>query len=360
MRQHRLFEDPAPSLGLQRAEEDGSFVPLSALVSPVSASRLVGIARLAADAPLVDARSDVEYRELPCRTLVSRCDSPRVPFEFQINPYRGCLLGCSYCYARYTHEFMELEEWLDFERKIFVKQGAREALIRDLRRLDLQGRSIAIGTATDPYQPAERRYRVTRGLLEVFAGRRGLSLSITTKSDLVTRDLDLLARIREGNDLHVNLTITTLHADLARRIEPRAPRPDRRLAAVRALSQGGVRVGVFLMPVLPHINDDHEDLEALIRAAGEAGASHLASQVLFLRQSAKKRFFPSLREEFPELLPGYRRLYESPRTEALAAYTEQKMAEIQLLKQQYGLTGAGRDQRDVENCPGDQLRFEEF
>src|SRR5690349_5080417 len=144
---------------------------------------------------------------------------------------------------------MELDDWRVFEQTIIVKRGAREALIGDLRRLDLRGKSIAIGTATDPYQPAERSFRLTRALLEVFAARRDLSLSITTKSDLVTRDIDLLTRIAEGNDLCINLTITTPHAELARSVEPRAPRPDRRLAAVCALAGAGLRVGIFLMPV---------------------------------------------------------------------------------------------------------------
>jgi len=332
--------------------ETDVLIPLAALAAPP----LTGIARLAADAAVVDARSDIEYRDLPCRTLISRCDSPRVPFEFQINPYRGCLFACTYCYARYTHEFMELDDWRDFEQKIFVKRGAREALIRDLRRLDLRGKSIAIGTATDPYQPAERSFRLTRALLEVFAARRDLSLSITTKSELVTRDLDLLARIKERNDLCVNLTITTPDADLARRIEPRAPRPDRRLAAVRALADAGVRVGIFLMPVMPRINDGPEDLELLLRLAGEAGASYVASHVLFLRQSAKKRFFPFLAEEFPELLPLYRRLYAASPTDALAAYTRRKMAEIEALKQQYGLTRSRGEQRRRSDTP-DQLSF---
>ncbi len=340
MLQFSLFEAPMPHGSSEPSVgEVSSFVPLSTLAPLPSPPRLTGIARLAANAALMDARSDIEYRDLPCRTLVTRCDSPRVPFEFQINPYRGCLLGCAYCYARYTHEFMELDEWMDFERKIFVKQGAREALLRDLRRLDLRGKQIAIGTATDPYQPAERTFRLTRSLLEVFATRHDLSLSITTKSDLVTRDLDLLARINERNDLCVNLTITSPHHTLSRRIEPRAPRPDKRLAAVRVLSDAGVRTGIFLMPVMPRINDAPEDLELLARLAQEAGAGHLISQVLFLRQSAKNRFFPFLAEEFPELLPAYRRLYAGPRTEALAAYTHAKMAEIARLKQRYGLTG---------------------
>src|SRR5262249_29616065 len=152
-------------------------------------------------------------------------------------------------------------------------------------------------------QPAERSFRLTRALLEVFAARRELSLSITTKSDLVTRDLDLLTCISERSDLCVNLTITTPHPDLARRVEPRAPRPDRRLAAIHALAAAGVRVALFLMPVMPQINDAPEDLDLLMRLASEAGASYVASQVLFLRQSARKRFFPFLAEEFPELLP---------------------------------------------------------
>jgi DNA repair photolyase len=354
MPQFSLFEAPASyrSSG-QPVEGTSSFVPLAALASP----RRGGIARLAAEAAVVDARSDIEYRDLPCRTLVSRCDSPRVPFDFQINPYRGCLFGCTYCYARYTHEFMELEDWRDFERKIFVKQGAREALLRDLRRLDLRGKHMAIGTATDPYQPAERSFRITRSLLEVFAARQGLSLSITTKSDLVTRDLDLLARIGERNDLSVNLTITSPHSALARRIEPRAPRPDRRLAALQTLAEAGIRAGIFLMPVMPRINDAPEDLEMLARLASEAGARYLVSQVLFLRQSAKKRFFPFLAEEFPELLPLYRRLYAAPHTEALADYTRLKMAEIAELKQQYGLTGERHDPPERRANP-DQLILE--
>src|SRR5260370_11297368 len=254
---------------------------------------------------------------------------------------------------------MELEDWRDFERKIFVKRGAREALLRDLRRLDLRGKQIAIGTATDPYQPAERSFRITRALLEVFASRQNLSLSITTKSDLVTRDIALLACIRERNDLCVNLTITSPHYALSRRIEPRAPRPDKRLAAVTALAAAGVPVGVFLMPVMPRINDTPEDLELLARLASEAGASYLISQVLFLRQSAKKRFFPFLAEEFPKLLSLYRRLYAAPHTDALAVYTRRKMAEIQELKQRHGLDGV-RHQQHGRTRALDQLVLGEF
>jgi DNA repair photolyase len=343
VRQPGLFDEPTPqSFPSRRVEGAGSFVPLSALAPESAGPGLKGIARLAADAEEIDSRNDVEYRDLPCRTLLTPVESHRVPFQFAINPYRGCELGCTYCYARYTHEYMELEDWLDFERKVFIKRGAREALINDLRRLDLQGKWIAIGTATDPYQPAERRCRLTRSLLEVLAGRRGLRLSITTKSDLVARDVDLLARIGEGNEMHVNLTITTPYHLLSRRIEPRAPRPDKRLEAVTALAEAGIMVGVFLMPVLPRINDSLEDLDLLLRLAKEAGAGYVATQVLFLRNCSKKRFFPFIQEQFPELLAYYQRLYSSNQTEALASYTRQKTAEIQALRQKHGLTGFRR------------------
>jgi DNA repair photolyase len=341
VKQPKLFDDSPSVFPSQQVETPPGFIPLASL-APTPSRLPAGIARLAAEAEEVDARNDVEYRDLACKTLVSPVESARVPFDYAINPYRGCEYACTYCYARYTHEFMDLEHWLDFERKVFVKRGARTALLRDLRRLDLRGKSIAIGTATDPYQPAERRFRLTRSVLEVLAEQRGLELSLTTKSDLVTRDIDLLVRVSAGNRLHVNVTITTPHYQLARRMEPRAPRPDKRLAAVRALADAGLCVGVFLMPILPGINDDTADLESLIRLAHDAGANYLVSQVLFLRSSSRKRFFPFVAEQFPDLLPRYRELYASANSEALAEYGRRKMAEIRSLKQRYGLEGFGR------------------
>jgi DNA repair photolyase len=249
------------------------------------------------------------YRELPCRSVLNRCDSPNVPFEWTINPYRGCEFGCRYCYARYTHEYIGLDDARLFETEIFAKLGAAEALERDLPPGRPVRGSIAIGTATDPYQPAERRLLVTRRILEVLARRSGLSLSITTKSNLVLRDLDLLAEIGRRHRLTVNVTVTTLSRRLARLLEPRAPRPELRLEAVRDLASAGIVTGVFIMPVLPGITDAPASLEAVVAAAAGAGAAYLAHQALFLRSSAKAEFYPLLDASFPRLSARYRRIY---------------------------------------------------
>src|SRR5438874_2442566 len=185
---------------------------------------LVGIAKLAAESPLLEAKSQVEYFEIQARSILNRT-KPSMPFDWTINPYRGCEFGCKYCYARYTHEFMGMEDSTDFEDKIYAKAASAELLRQELKKIPKR-EAIAIGTATDPYQPAERRYGRTRAILEVFAHQRGRHLSITTKSDLVTRDLALLAEIKRSNALSVNMTITTLDTELARAIEVRAPRPE--------------------------------------------------------------------------------------------------------------------------------------
>lgn len=278
------------------------------LPSGAAGPPLKGIARLAASAARADAKRAVEYFELPVRSILNRCLSDRVPFAWTINPYRGCEFGCKYCYARYTHEYMELEGG-DFERKIFAKQQARALLTRELETEKIYGEHIAMGTATDPYQPAEREFGVTRAVLETLAEKSGLDLSITTKSNLVLRDSDVLRRIHTHSRLHINLTITTLNARLARALEPRAPTPELRLKVVEQLRAQGLAVGVFVMPVLPGINDGAADLEALVRAAKEHGAQYLAASVLFLMPSAQKQFFPFLEQKSPRLVRHYRQLY---------------------------------------------------
>lgn len=262
---------------------------------------------MAAQGPLLEAKSHVEYFEIGARSILNRT-KPNMPFQWTINPYRGCEFGCQYCYARYTHEFMGMEDGRTFESKIYAKAAAPEILRRELRALDRADR-IAIGTATDPYQPAERRFGRTRSILEVFAEEKGRHLSITTKSDLAARDRDLLREVARRNVLSINITITTLNRRLARLMEPRAPRPDLRLAAVRRLAEAGLTTGVFPNPILPLITDSEENLDALARAAREAGAQYFGGGPLFLMSCAKKIFFPFLESHFPKLVQPYRRLY---------------------------------------------------
>src|ERR1700683_190189 len=169
------------------------------LFPPPQKSPLVGIARLASEGESLREGHEVEYFTRPAKSLLNRCTSGRgMPFTWTINPYRGCEFACKYCYARYTHEFMEMRDGIEFERKIYVKQHTAELLRRDLRRVK-RGESIALGTATDPYQPAERRYEVTRGILEEFVRHGGLELGIVTKSNLIVRDLDLLREVSRNN-----------------------------------------------------------------------------------------------------------------------------------------------------------------
>ena len=271
--------------------------------------KLVGIAKLAAESDLLEAKKRVEYLEIETRQFIGRCSGTRMPFVWTVNPYRGCEFGCKYCYARYAHEFLELRDPMQFERKIFAKHFDAAAFKRELKKVK-SGESIWIGTATDPYQPAERRYRITRSLLEVFAGVQGYKIGITTKSDLVRSDAELLGTVARRNIAHVNMTITTLDESLARLVEPLAPRPSLRLRAIRELTESGVRVTVLANPVMPLITDSEENLDAVCAAAAESGAHSFSAAPLFLKPCSAQVFLPFLEQRFPHLLRKYRERYE--------------------------------------------------
>ena len=270
--------------------------------------KLVGIARLAASSDLLEAKRKVEYLELETRRFIGR-GSGRMRDIWTLNPYRGCEFGCKYCYARYAHEFMELRDPELFERKIYAKQFSATAFRAEVRKLK-KGETVWIGTATDPYQPAERRFQITRQILEVCADERGLDFGITTKSDLVARDAALMARIGRKSSIRVHLTITTLDERLARLLEPRAPRPALRLAAVARLTAAGVPVSVLAHPVMPLINDSEESLDAVCAAAASQGASSFSAAPLFLKPCAAQVFLPFLEERFPHLVRRYRERFE--------------------------------------------------
>ena len=282
--------------------------------------------------PVLGEQTDITYYGAAARTIVNGPETTGMGF-WSINPYVGCAFGCAYCYARYAHRYTleraaaadpsdehlrhDLERmppWLAFERRIFVKQNAAATLRRVLRsgsarHQALRDQGVVIGTATDPYQPAERRYRVTRGVLEAIAEHPGMSVSIITKSPLVTRDVDVLARIAARADVTVHVSLITLDRELARRIEPRAPTPEARLRAVARLTEAGIDVGVNVMPVLPGITDGAEAMDSLVRAVARAGASHIAACALRLRGTARRRYLPFIEAEFPHLADRYRASY---------------------------------------------------
>jgi DNA repair photolyase len=305
------------------------------LILPDSKPRLVGIARLAAEGESLRQGHEVEYFTLPVRSLLNRCTVERMPFTWTINPYRGCEFACKYCYARYTHEFMEMRDSVEFEQKIFVKQHAADWLRQELRHVK-PGEEIAIGTATDPYQPAERRFEITRAILEEFAKHKGFEIGIVTKSNLVLRDTDVLKQVAKNNKLFVNLTITTLNADLARILEPRAPRPDLRLEAMQKLNEAGVNAGVICAPVIPGITDSPRDLEALVRATAEAGGKYIFANSLFLKPCSAAVFMPFLEKEFPQLVESYRERYKD-RAFLPASYRKRLSHLMARLRQKYGI-----------------------
>jgi len=257
-------------------------------------------------APLEEDREDFEYEAPPLgttvtpervRSIISRNDSPDVPFEQSVNPYKGCEHGCVYCFARSSHAYLGLSPGLDFESRLFSKPEAPEQLARELRRPRYQAKPIALGANTDPYQPVEKRLRLTRGILEVLA-RHEHPFSIATKSDLVLRDLVLLVTMAEKRQAAVLVSLTTLDPRLARRMEPRAPTPSRRLCAMRELAKAGVPVTVLASPMIPGLND--AEMEAILEASAEAGAGSARYILVRLPREVEDLFSEWLEAEYPD------------------------------------------------------------
>ena len=231
------------------------------------------------------------------RKVITRNDSPDISFDRSINPYRGCEHGCVYCYARPTHAYLGLSPGLDFESKLFMKPDAPELLERELSAPNYVPRTIAIGTNTDPYQPIERRYALMRRILQVL-GEAGHPVGIVTKSDLILRDLDILSRMAQRNLVRVAISVTTLDPQLARTMEPRAPTPPRRLAALRGLAAAGVPTSVMVAPVIPAIND--AEIERILDAAAAAGVEGAGYVLLRLSHELRDLFREWLAANFPD------------------------------------------------------------
>ena len=281
---------------------------------------------------LLDERErGTAFISIASRAVLNSPATTRMDF-WSVNPYVGCEFGCTYCYARDTHRYAvereaararedgadspiatleRLPPWLAFERRILVKRGAGITLAQTLDPARLEGATLTIGTATDPYQPAERRFRITRGILEALTAYRGLSIHVITKSPLVLRDIDLFRRLAERGSLRVNISLITLDARLARRLETRSPVPSARLRALERLGAAGVPTGLYIAPVLPGITDGLAALDRLFGAARAAGAEYVMVSSLRLGPAARARFLPHLEQEFPRLAQRYRRRYAS-------------------------------------------------
>jgi DNA repair photolyase len=273
----------------------------------VDRERLFELRRRTFDAP---GFRGITFIEVEAKTIINPVRGSFLPFRWTVNPYRGCTHACTYCFARVTHTYLDMDAGRDFERKIVVKVNAPEVLRAQLASRRWKGEPIAMGTATDPYQRAEGRYRLMPGILEALIERRN-PFSILTKGTLILRDLDLLARAARVTDVATALSIGTLDEGAWRRSEPGTPHPRARLEAVRALNQAGVPCGVLVAPVLPGITDHPKQLRSVVEAAIEAGATHVSPILLHLRPGVRELFLPWLERAYPHLVARYEELYRT-------------------------------------------------
>jgi DNA repair photolyase len=256
-----------------------------------------------------------EFRGITCieveaRSVINKVPGDAMPFDWTINPYRGCTHACVYCFARPTHTYLDMDAGRDFETKIVVKVNAPEVLGRELGSRRWKGEHIAMGTGTDPYQRVEGRYRLMRGILRALIERRN-PFSILTKGTLILRDIDLLTEAASVATISAAFSIGTMDDDVWRKTEPGTPSPRARMDAVRKLNEAGIPTGVLIAPVLPGISDGPGQVERVVEAAVEAGATHASPILLHLRPGVREEFIPWLEANRPDLVARYRSLYRS-------------------------------------------------
>lgn len=309
--------------------------------------------------PTLDRRErGTEFLGLAVNRVANSPETTGMDF-WTINPYVGCEFGCSYCYARATHEWLAERHGRAepgraprerFEELIFVKRNAALALRRTLDPAKVGRRKILIGSATDPYQPAERRFGITRSVLEALLDFRGLNIGIITKSPLIARDAGLLSRLAARHRLKVDISIISLDPALIRRLEPRTPLPHARLRAVTALAEAGVDVGLIIAPIVPGLTDGWGALGGLMAAGKEAGARHADGFALRLKTVARTGFLPVLEREFPELVNRYRRRYGG-RASAGRDYLTALDRRIRTLQAVHGFPIRALDRGDAAGTP---------
>ncbi len=316
--------------------------------------------------PVLDQRlRGTQFVSLQPKSVLNAPEQTGMDF-WSLNPYVGCEFGCTYCYARYTHRYAversrAAGEWRPdaFEQRIFVKQGIQNALENDLRRYFRHATgtgasdTIVIGTATDPYQPGERRFAITRAVLERLARCEGLSIGLITKSPLVSRDIDVFTAIQRRNDLEVYISLITMDTALIRALEARSPTPAVRLRALARLTGAGVNAGLIVAPVLPGITDSWARLDAVFRAARAAGARFLTASPLRLYAGIRDRFLPVLDTHFPELSERYRRAYAG-RGAAPRRYAQALARRVRSLQRKHGFPTRDMQERYQRHEPRPQ------
>jgi DNA repair photolyase len=285
----------------------------------------------------------VEYREEPCRSALNRVKGMR--FNWSLNPYMGCVHRCTFCYVRHFEARADRPFDDRYGVSIRVKTNVADVLRRELARKSWERESVAIGAATDPYQPAEGRYRLTRACLEALAEASN-PFSIITRGPMIVRDIDVLAAAAERAEVSVTFSIPTLDEDVWRKTEPSTAHPRQRLRAVKELVDAGIRASVGMAPILPGISDRPEQIEEVVRAAREAGACGIWTNILFLRPGTREHFMAKLAEEWPELVPEYEELY---RGKAYLGAKESRPVQklVAILAKEHGV----RDRRRVRLEP---------
>jgi DNA repair photolyase len=274
------------------------------------------------------------YTEIECKSALNRVQN--MGFEWSLNPYRGCVHACAYCYARANHRYIGLNAGSDFETRLFVKTNIVEVLRRELARPGWKRDDVSIGTATDPYQPIEGKYRLTAGIISALADF-ATPAHIVTKSPLVIRDIDELCRLDERAGVKVCMTITTLDEATWRIMEPGTAPPKQRLRALKLLSDAGIPCGIFLAPILPRITDSEDAIRATMQAAKEAGASFVWSGPLRLAPDVREHYLATIATHYPELLDRYQRNYQT--ADAPKIYRDHIRERIHRIREEVGLGG---------------------
>ena len=277
-----------------------------------------------------------QYLEDTCKSALNRVhEASRVPFRWTVNPYRGCTHSCHYCFARAYHTYLDLGVGEDFSSKIVVKTNVVEVLRRELASPKWTGETIAMGTATDPYQHCEGRYRLTRGVIQALVDFEN-PLSLLTKSTMILRDLDVFSRLNEVADVTVSMSVGTLDEDVRRVVEPGTPPGRRRIEILARFAEAGIKTGVLVAPVLPGLTDDEEHLDEVIGACAAAGIHAAFPIVLHIRPSIRDHFVPWLERTYPWLVPRYEELYRG-RAYAPKAYQKEVSERVARARARHGL-----------------------